>query len=89
VKEFRANTPVTKIEALTMLIKLTDLKIQNDVYDYNFKDVKRNWKSNIANISASMGLAEYDKDNNNFFPEIAVTKEMASELISNIVKYYR
>lgn len=89
VKEFRANTPVTKIEALTMLIKLADLKVQWKAYEYEFNDVKRNWQDDIANTSAHLGLTNFNKEDNNFFPKEVITKKAAQELLSNITTYYR
>lgn len=89
IREFRANTPVTKIEALTMLIKLADLKVQGKAHTYEFNDVKRNWQDDIANTSAHLWLTSFDIESNNFFPKQVITKKAAQELLWNITRYYR
>ena len=88
-KEFRANTPVTKIEALTMLINLADLQVQGNAHDYAFSDVKQDWQKAIANTSVHLWLTNFNIEDNTFSPKQVITKQDAQDLLLKITAYYR
>ncbi|MDA9129129.1 hypothetical protein N9J72_01470 [Candidatus Gracilibacteria bacterium] len=85
---FKANSTLTKIEALALLFRLTDIQIQADLSNYNFLDVEDNWKQEVAAKATHLGLVYTSNSKNSFYPNRVMNQGDAYRMLKQMSKYY-
>lgn len=86
---FKENSQISKVEALALLFRLTDIQIKNDLSSYRFKDVEDNWKQDVAAKATHLGLVYTSNSKNRFYPDRIMNQWDAYRMLKQMSKYYK
>lgn len=86
-KVFRPNDTITKVEALKIILRLSEIETQ-DLLESEYSDIKVQWHEKYVRTWESLGLYDAYMDGQEFNPDEVMKREDMVDLIERFVQLY-
>lgn len=84
-KLFKPNTPISKIEVITMILRIQNIENTKTSFKNSYIDIEIDWQKQYLNIAEEKNIINAKKTNYNFYPDYKISRDRGINMIVNSI----